>query len=263
MLQPRDGGHVLTPLAEAIRADIGYLVWLCGGYGVPLRSIGEFLTGTLRYGSELTRDGRGVAVGSAIVGARDLVPPAQELLRGVDFRHVLDLGCGNAKFLLSVCRPTGATGLGLDTSADACAEAELEIDAAGEGERVSVRCADAGALDDIPELAYTDLVIAFFLLHEILADGHSALVGYLRRLADRLPVGAHLLVAEVSPPDPALRPGDQLFNPEFTLVHAMMRQRLMDESGWHETFAAGGFEVVRAVRPRMPGGLLMLVRKAG
>ncbi|MFI6231272.1 class I SAM-dependent methyltransferase [Micromonospora echinospora] len=260
MLHRRDGRHELTPLGEAVRADIGYLVWLCGGYGVPLRSVGDLLTGALRYGGDTGRDGRGVAVGSAIVGARDLVPPARELLDGVRVGHVVDLGCGNARFLLSVCRAADAGGLGLDVNADACAEARREIDVAGVADRIMVRCADAGALDGIPELAHTDLVIAFFLLHEILADGRPALVGYLRNLAGRLPDGAHLLVAEVSP-DPARPAGGHLFNPEFTLVHAMMRQRLMDESGWRETFAAGGFDLVRAVHPRMPGSLLMLARK--
>ena len=263
ILRPCNGGHELTPLAAAIRSDIGYLVWLSSGYGLTLSAVGDFLVGARRYGSGIDRDGRGVAVGSAIVGARDLVPSAQELMRGVSFRRVLDLGCGNARFLLSVCRASGATGLGLDVSAQACAEAEREIARQGDDVRVSVRCADAGDLGGIPELESTDLVITFFLLHEILADGHPALVRYLRRMADRLPAGAHLLAAEVSPPDPALAPGSQLFSPEFTLVHAIMRQRLMDECGWHETFAAGGFEMVRAVRPRMPGGLLMLVRKAG
>lgn len=252
--------HRFTPLGDAIRADIGYLVWLSRGYGLPMRSIAEFVTGARGTDDHAGRDGSGVAVGSALVGARDLVPQALDLLDGTRVTRVLDLGCGNARFLLEICRRFGATGTGVDEDARACAEAEREINAAGAAGTVSVRQLDAGDLAALPGIAATDLVVTFFLLHEILAAGRAALVDHLRGLARRLPAGAHLLIAEVTPA--TTEPG-QLFSPEFTLVHALMGQRLLDAPGWHAVLADAGFTVAREVRPTMPGALLMLARRAG
>jgi SAM-dependent methyltransferase len=252
----RDSGRWrLSARGREICRDKGYLVWLSGGYGAPLRHLDAFLTGAETYGRELSRDGRWVANGAAMLGGRDVVPVALELLTGASFERVLDLGCGNARLLLTVCRRFGAAGVGVDISPAACAEAERAVAAAGLADRVRIACGDVSDLDAVPLLAETQLVISFFLLHEILAQGRDVLLRYLGRLADRLPPRAQLLIAEVAPPGSA---PTELFTPEFTFVHRLMRQHLIAEPDWREVLSAGGFRVRESVPVGLPGGILLL-----
>ncbi|MEV0675146.1 methyltransferase domain-containing protein [Actinosynnema sp. NPDC050436] len=257
--EERGDGHALTAFGECVRADIGYLIWLSGGYGVPLRSAASFVTGARAPGDHAGRDGRAVAVGSAVVGRGDLVPQAMELLGTVEPSRALDLGCGNAHLLMAVCERFGITGVGVDENAEACAEAGREVDARGLADRVGIVRADAAEVGAVLDADRFDLVIAFFLLHEILASGRDALVRYLRGLSRRLPASAHLLIAEVAPAEGA---HSGPFAPEFTLVHSMMGQTLLGRDEWFAVLAEGGFRVVREQDCAMPSGLLLLAGNA-
>jgi SAM-dependent methyltransferase len=260
VLTRRDGRLKLSPFGLQACADKGYLVWLNGGYGAPLRELDAFFEGRSRYGQGSVRDGRWVAIGSALLGARDVAPEAMTLLEGLAFRKVLDLGCGNGRFLISVCDRFGCDGVGIDISPEACEEARQAAIIAGHEKRVRFELGDAASLEAAP-LERTELVIAFFLLHEIYSIGRGTLVKLLREMAERMPPGAHLLAAEVEPaPQQPLK--GALFTPEFTFMHKLMRQTLIPEPTWREVLAEGGFEVAKVIRPRMPGGLLLLAQPA-
>jgi SAM-dependent methyltransferase len=260
-----DGGtYRLSEYGRDVCPDKGYLVWLVGGYGGPLRHIGELVTGAARYGTDYTRDGEWVAGGAAMLGRADVVPYALELLAGFTFKHMVDIGCGNARFLLLACDRFGTTGVGVDLSPEAVLAAETAVAHAGMRERVQIALGDANDLGKIPRLAETDLVVTFFLLHEILAQGRDALVAYLADLARRLPDGARLLIAEVEPPQDGTRPAagrGEWFTPEFTYVHAIMSQILYTAPQWEQAVADGGFRVVAAKRSGMPGGIVLLCEK--
>jgi 2-ketoarginine methyltransferase len=259
LIEEDDGRYRLTPYGREVCADKGYLVWAVGGYGEPLRRLDGFLTGTKSYGTDYVRDGSWVADGAAMLGRKDVVPHAMRLLESINFSRVLDLGCGNARFLLAVCSRFGSSGTGVDISPEACAEAQKAIRDAGQQDRVNVVEGNAADLPGIPQLADTQLVVTFFLLHEILAQGRDYLVKYLRDLSSRLPEKAYVLAAEVQPP--VARTLGQRFTPEFTLVHALMRQRLLSKDGWREAFTEGGFTVIEALDDDMPGGILLLAER--
>ena len=250
----------LTELGRAVCRDKGYLVWICGGYAEPLRHLAAFLRGEERYGIDHVRDGRWVAKGAALLGARDVAPRAMEVLETVSFERALDLGCGDARFLTAVCKSFGCAGVGVDISAKACEEARNTVRRAGLGERVQVIEEDVLAVDAIPLLAETQLVIAFFLLHEISSVSRAALLDFLERLGSRLPTGAYLLAAEAVPPRSVAASGER-FTPEFTFIHAMMRQSLLPVEAWRDALADGGFPVEQVVELDMPGGVLILARK--
>jgi SAM-dependent methyltransferase len=260
LVERQDGAYALTPRGEAIVKDKGYLVWLQGGYGHVLAGLGDFITGARRYGTDVERAGRWVAEGSALIGRDDVAPYAVDVLSGIDFRHVVDLGCGNARFLLAAAQRFGVTGFGIDLAPEACEDAERAIAAAGLEDKVTVRCGDAGDLAGIPELRDADLVVAFFLLHEIFEQGREALVAYLRTLAATMPRGAHMLVAEVQPASGA---PDERWRPEFTLLHAIMRQQLLTADGWDEAFAAAGWARRELRELGLPGAVLLLYENAG
>lgn len=257
VLQERDGAFSLTERGAAICRDKGYLVWLEGGYNRALAELGAFSTGALRYGTDVIRDGRWVADGSALIGRDDVAPYANDVLGALDFSHVVDLGCGTARFLIGAAQRFGVTGFGIDLAPEACEDAERAIAEAGLVGKVRVRCGDAGDLDAIPELREADLVVASFLLHEIFEHGRDALVSYLRTLGAMMPAGAHVLVNEVQPASGA---PDERWRPEFTLLHAVMRQQLLTVDGWDEAFAAAGWSRRELRELGLPGAVLLLYR---
>jgi SAM-dependent methyltransferase len=257
LAEERDGAFELTARGRAIVKDKGYLVWLQGGYGHVLAGLGDFIAGTRRYGTDVERAGRWVAEGSALIGRDDVAPHATEVLSAIDFKHVVDLGCGNARFLIGAAQRFGISGTGVDLSPEACEDATRMIDGAGLSGKVVVRCGDAGDLDAIPELAEADLAVAHFLLHEIFEHGRTALVAYLTKLGSIMPAGAHMLVAEVQPASGA---HDERWRPEFTLLHAIMRQELLDADGWHEAFTAAGWSRREVRELGLPGAILLLYR---
>ena len=257
--QRRDGRFVLTDRGREVCRDKGYLVWLQGGYGHVLGALGELAAGRARYGVDVVRDGRWVADGSALIGRDDVAPHAMAVLEAVRFSHVVDLGCGNARFLIAAARAFGATGVGVDLAPEACADAEAAIAAAGLADRIRVRCGDAGDLAAIPELERADLAVAFFLLHEIFEHGRAALVDYLRTLGARMPAGAHMLVAEVQP---ATGAPDERWRPEFTLLHHVMGQELLDADGWHAAFVEAGWARREVRELGLPGAILLLYENA-
>lgn len=252
-----DGTFTLSERGREICRDKGYLVWLQGGYGHVLAALGDFSTGAQRYGSDVIRDGRWVADGSALIGRDDVSPQATAVLETIDFRHVVDLGCGNARFLIAAANRFGVSGVGVDLAPEACEDAEHAIAAADLSDRVIVRCGDAGDLDAIPELADADLAVAFFLLHEIFEHGRDALMAYLQKLGSIMPKGAHMLVAEVQPASGA---PDERWRPEFTLLHAIMRQELLTAEGWHDAFVEAGWTRHEVRELGLPGAVLLLYR---
>jgi SAM-dependent methyltransferase len=250
-----EGRFSLTDYGTAIYRDRGFLVWLVGGYGDPLRRLDAFLGLGKRYGVDFTRDGRWVADGTTMMARENIIPDAMRLLDRISFDRVLDLGCGNARFLTSVCDRFDAMGIGVDVSPAAYAEAEKAIVDAGMRERVQTVLGDVRDLDDIPDLDDVDLAVTFFLLHEILATGRNTLVRYLADLSERLSPGANLVIGEIEPP--YKNEDGQRFTPEFTYVHALMRQRLAVAEEWGEILTESGFVVREVVRCRIPGGILL------
>ncbi|HZV75492.1 MAG TPA: class I SAM-dependent methyltransferase [Conexibacter sp.] len=257
LVEERDGAYALTARGQAICRDKGYLVWLQGGYGHVLAGLGDFVTGARRYGKDVERAGRWVAEGSALIGRDDVAPYATDVLSSLDFHRVVDLGCGNARFLIGAAQRFGVSGVGVDLSPEACEDAARMIGEAGLSGKVVVRCGDAGELDAIPELAEADLAVAHFLLHEIFEHGREALVAYLTKLGRLMPAGAHMLVAEVQPASGA---HDERWRPEFTLLHAIMRQELLDAEGWHEAFTAARWSRREVRELGLPGAILLLYR---
>lgn len=257
LVEERDGAFELTERGRAVVKDKGYLVWLQGGYGHVLAGLGDFVTGARRYGTDVERAGRWVAEGSALIGRDDVAPYAVEVLEGIDFGHVVDLGCGNARFLIGAAQRFGVSGLGVDLSPEAVEDAQGRIAEAGLTGKVAVRCGDAGDLDAIPELRGADLAVAHFLLHEIFEHGREALIAYLTKLGGMMRAGAHMLVAEVQPASGA---HDERWRPEFTLLHAIMRQELLDAGGWHEAFTAAGWSRHEVRELGLPGAILLLYR---
>jgi SAM-dependent methyltransferase len=260
IIQLEGDRYQLTDFGRSIYADRGFLLWLADGYGAAMNVFGDLLSDERKFGEDVHRDVRAVAVGSAIMGQKDLLPYVLELVRRFEFKRIADLGCGNAHYLISLCRMVDAHGIGVDISPAACREAEREVAQSDLGDRITIVQADAGNLKEVRGIDSVDLVLAFFFLHEVFEHGYDVLVAYLRQIQQSLASGAHILIAEIAPPGHE-DDGVELFAPEYALTQALMEQRLLDEEGWRRAFTDAGFEVVQVVVPDLPEGRIILARK--
>ena len=250
----------LTSYGRELYDKRGYLTWLSGGYGEALHNFGELLTGQKEFGKDIERNVRWVAVGTALASQRDIRPHVEKILGEIDFTCVSDIGCGNAHLLIDVTREANCDGVGIDISSDACHEARQEVEKAGFADRIEIVQADGRDPQTLPDLEKVDLVMTFFFLHEVLEEGYETLVSYLTALNAKLPAGAYFLTAEIAPPETDPAANEQL-TPEYSLTQALMKQTLMDETGWEKAFMESGFERPRVVYPDMPEARLYLARK--
>ncbi|HTZ43087.1 MAG TPA: class I SAM-dependent methyltransferase [Jatrophihabitans sp.] len=262
VVYPDGDTYRLTGYGTELFHDRGYIFWIAGGFGFPFLRFGDLVAGTHHYGTDITRDGRIVAVSSANLGLDDVKPYIHRILEELDYTKVADLGCGNARNLIGIANAKGAAGIGVDIDADAIAEANKEIDNEGLTGKVKAVLADASDPNAIPELETVDLLVGFFFMHEVLGKGLEYFIEFVRGLSRRMPAGAHILAVEVQPPTRD-RAAPETFTPEFTLIHALMGQGLLDEDGWRDAFDQGGFDVVKSEHPNIPGGVIMLARNRG
>jgi SAM-dependent methyltransferase len=247
--------YKLTEIGKLIYSDIGYLVWFVGGYGNVMSNLQRLIKDPLKYGNTITRDGKWVAIGSALIGFPDIKPYLWKTLNEISFKKVIDIGCGNAAQLLSICETFNCEGIGVDISNEACCEAKKLIKIKRLDSKVKIIEKDASKIEDIPELEKADLIIAFFLLHEIFNIGKEILLNYLKRLSERLPDNAYFLIAEVIPPE---MENNKSFNTEFSFIHSMMRQILPSKEMWIKILSESGF-IIQHISPLdLPGGNLFL-----
>jgi SAM-dependent methyltransferase len=122
-----------------------------------------------------------------------------ELIRRLEFNHVLDLGCGNGALLLELAgQDPGFVGWGMDLNPAMCREARARIRAARLGKRVHVLEGDCGNLnDELPAKvsAQVRAVTACQVANEMFTDGHTRAIAWLRDMRNALP-GRPLLIAD-------------------------------------------------------------------
>jgi SAM-dependent methyltransferase len=122
-----------------------------------------------------------------------------ELIRRLEFNHVLDLGCGNGALLLELARiDSGFVGWGIDLNPAMCRVAQARIRAARCGKRVHVLKGDCTKLSSaLPTKVSVMIgsVTACHVANEMFAEGHSRAITWLRGLRRVLP-GRPLLIAD-------------------------------------------------------------------
>lgn len=220
--------------------------WFDGVYGYEdvYHNLEALLRQEKVYGEDIYRRPDFIARGSAEMEDRIYFPIAIDIIQERGYRSVLDLGCGEATFLRRLCRETPAQGFGLDRAAEAVAEGQEKIDAAGLADRISLHLADINELDAAPlELAQIDAATIFFVLHEVLWISEDAAIRFLQSFKRLFP-GVPLIVFEVLRPTPdemRRRPGMIV---HYLVQHDLTQQKLVSREEWLAIFAKAGMTVI-------------------
>lgn len=243
------GAYVLSALGKDSRAYFGYLPHLVGAYEPIFARLEDVLTGRAKYGRDLQRHERELAVAVGSLWER-VFAQLESLFSELQFSKVLDMGSGSGQVLSQVCRlRDDVRGLGVDWDADAGAEARERVRREGLDGRVELLRGNAADLHELPAevLDGVDLVTAMFVMHEILRQrGRDGVVRCLEAIRALLPRAGHLVMVEVSRIDPEGATAT-LFTPEYQLVHDFSNQRLASREAWDEMLAEAGLHVERSV----------------
>jgi len=225
---------------------------LIGGYSGTLGQIGD----ALRAGApSCTREGRYVSRGSCEISRYDGIPMTKELLAraGSDCTQVLDLGCGNALYLIEFCQELdGVRGWGVEPDEGGFAEAVQLVDERGMADRIALVNRSATKFFSEPPPGCTpDLVVFGFVLQEILEqEGEKAVVELLTAVVGAFPQIdiAVIEVADVVADPSIMRHGlaANFWNPYF-LLHSFTEQRLETHQYWSELFEGIGLRVAAFV----------------
>ena len=152
-------------------------------------------------------------------------------------RTLLDLGCGNAMYLVEFCKTMPQLrAYGVEPSRDACLSAERIIAAEGLSDRIKVINKSVRDFLEGKEDLKPDVMVLGFVLHEILGqEGKAGVIDFLKTVTARYPA-INLIVIEVD--NQAANPtimehglAKAYYNPYY-LIHEFTEQRLMTDAWW-------------------------------
>ncbi|MFD6492104.1 methyltransferase [Streptomyces sp. NPDC060188] len=253
-LRLEDDGDTAV-LTEAGRETVrmrGYFTWAVGGYSDLFSGAARLATGQATFGDDLLRDEAMVALGSGQNDRSFMANTLDDVLAGIDFHTLADLGSGiSARVSRVVGGRPGTRGLGLDISGPATELGQRTIADAGLEDRV--RAVQADVLDVCHReahrdaIAEVDTVMSFFLLHDLLADPDTR-PHLFTRLREAFPAARTFVLA-----DTMLRPDAEgsstlpVFSLGYELAHALMGVPLHTKETYEELFAGAGLHPVRTV----------------
>ncbi|MER5640148.1 class I SAM-dependent methyltransferase [Kitasatospora sp. NPDC002227] len=265
-----DGATYLpTEAGHEVAAARGYFTWAVGGYHDVFGRAGHLATGSHRYTENVFRDEAMVALGSAQCDQSLFAAQLTEVLSGIDFRTIADLGSGtSARVRRVVSQREGTRGLGIDISRPATDIARRDIAEAGMADRVTAVRADVLGLlgtqidndAEAAEVAEVDTVMSFFLLHDLLADPDTR-SSIFTRMREAFPKARTFVLG-----DTMLRgPGESestlpVFSVGFELAHAMMGVPLHTKETYEELFTDAGLRIDRVEALATPHSWLYVLQ---
>jgi 2-ketoarginine methyltransferase len=225
----------------------GYLSTMVGAYEPVFSQLEAIVSGRLRYGKDIVRSHEEMVRGLTALEDRMMGTVTAAVL-DAHVHKVLDLGCGSARMLSRMCElDPKLHAVGVDRDPSSCAVARETVQQRGLADRMSIIEGDAFEVAALPAglLAGVDTVTVMFLLHEVLRQrGRDGTVRLLTEIAELVGPDGRLVMVEVSGTVDHRYRENQLFVPEYELLHEYTNQRLASQPEWEAMAAEAGMAVV-------------------
>jgi SAM-dependent methyltransferase len=222
---------------EAFRTK-GFFYWLTRGCGELFTDLTALVADADR---EMLRDSRAISVACRSIARTFFDPPLRDLLDGIDFTTVADLGCGSGDRIIMLAEQRPAIrAIGVDIAQGALAVAREAVREAKLEERITLTQDDVLNMSPRPEYADVDLVTCFLMGHDFWPRDNC--VKTLQQLREIFPNLRNLILGDTCRSVGVEGPDLPMFTLGFETVHAVMDQYLptldewysvIDESGWH------------------------------
>ncbi len=246
--------------AAAFR-DKGYFLWLVGGYGPMLQDLASFLRKGAQREATQARRGNRVARAARDYGARFVDPRVHELVGDPGGSVIADLGCGSAGRLIELAlRHPAIRGVGFDFDRSPLEIARAEVDKHRLGSRVRLVEADIRALEPRVEFEEVDLLLCFFMGHDLWPRAEC--LQTMARLREVFPRARRLLFCDTF----RTHLGDEDSLPTFTLgfelTHALMGQYIPSTAEWRDLFEEAGWYCAAEHPVGIPSSIIFDLRPA-
>jgi len=241
ILAKQDGRYVLDRQGRFMADTLRGMFESAYAYEDVLHELEPLLRRQKQYGVDVHRNPELTARGSGAGGRLFTFPLVGDLIRRRGFQTVLDLACGDAPFLIDLCRRNPAiTAYGVDIASEAIEYGRLRVKEAGLEHRITLLTADMFEIGRIADgLPHVDVVTSFYGFQELLALGKGKVLGLLDTYRRVFP-GVTFIICEVpkySPEELRRRPGGML---EYQLWHALTHQRLATRAEWMDLWREAG-----------------------
>ncbi len=236
--RPGSKGELVT---EVLRGTL----YSAAAYAPVFCNLEALLRGEKEYGAGVRRDTALAARGSGEAGKLFIFPIVREMVRSRRYGTVLDLGCGDATFLIGLCESNPSVkAYGVDISAEAIAEGARNVREHGLDGRVRLFAEDMFKVPAMAEkVPGVQAATAFFVMHEFMAGQRERVVSFFDEFRRALP-GVPLVICESAwhtPEELRKRPGPLM---DFQMVHELSGQRPLSRAQWQELFREAGFSSV-------------------
>jgi phenylpyruvate C(3)-methyltransferase len=224
---------------EAFRTK-GFFYWLTRGCAELFTDLTTLVRIDERADRQMRRDSRAISVACRSIARTFFDPPLRNLLDGIDFTTVADLGCGSGDRIIMLAEQRPAIrALGVDIALGALAVAGEAVQEAKLEERITLIQDDVLNMSPRSEYADVDLVTCFLMGHDFWPRDNC--VKTLQHLREIFPNLRNLILGDTCRSVGVAGPDLPMFTLGFETVHALMDQYLptldewysvIDESGW-------------------------------
>ena len=218
-------------------------------YAPLLQELETLLKNEKIYGKDLYRRDEFVAKASFRTEQWFPIPVVKNIIRKYNFKSVLDLGCGNAAFLIDLCSQNpDLYGYGIDISQEVINNGRELITKSKLSHRIKLENLD---IFQIGKIKFRDeqinAITIFFVLHELIAEGNEKAILLLKRIKETFP-DSYLIVCEMSLPSPSkLKKKASLFN-EYLLFHNLANQKIITPQDWRRIFKESNYRIIKEYR---------------
>ena len=171
-----------------------------------------------------------------------MFPLVKDIIRKKRFEKVLDIGCGDATFLIDLCETNpNITAFGLDMSAEAIEDGRRNVALHNLEDRIHLYVEDMFNLKSLAgQLEGIEVATSFFILHEFLRCGPGRALDFLKTFRQTFPNVSLILSDSIRHTRDQLRKrGGPLA--EFQLTHDLTGQKTITREQWKSIFADAGF----------------------
>ena len=201
------------------------------------------------YGQDVKRREEFVGKGSGQSAKLLPFPMTIDLIERNGFSTILDLGCGDGEFLISLCKKdVRFRGYGIDISQEVVSLAKLNVSKARLDGQVQLMVGDIFDLKALRgRIKAPDAATCFYVLHEFPRYGRHSVIDFLRQFHDAFP-GTPLITCEIT----RLQPNEFRRKPtiilEHHLFHDLSKQSSIPREEWGRIFTEADFRLIEEVR---------------
>jgi ubiquinone/menaquinone biosynthesis C-methylase UbiE len=249
MLEKKGNDYFLTKKSKHALTYAQGAFFFLHAYAPIFENLEALLKKEKVYGKDVIRREKSVSQASAETEKWLPFPMTRNIIKKYKFKKVMDLGCGSAEFLISLCgHEKKLCGYGIDLSAESINYAREQVTKRGLDKKIKLLVGDIFKIDTIDvALDDVDAITSMYVMHEFIGDDLIRLTELFKKLKNRFK-DKYLIICELCrQPSEIIRKNASAIA-EHHLFHSLAKQHLLSREEWRELFKKTGYTIVEERR---------------